>query len=178
MTKKQKEQNEITEYVSLGEAQLHRKYKTKIVEKTITQIESRDGAVTSKSLLEEASTPGHPLHDYFEWDDRIAGPRYRLAQASCMIAAVKYVVKIDKDRENQKPQNVLPEAQKKACVRKMLPLADQSGFADRKVVLNDSESRRSMIERKLGVLRSWCQSVIDIEELSNVRKAVQAALPN
>jgi len=175
MSKKNTSKTQI-EYIPMGEAKLHRRYKTKVVEDALSQIVERDGVVTGKSLLAEATADAHPLHDYFEWDDSVAGHRYRLAQATCMILATKYAAKIRQDRANSKVSNAIDEGTKVTRLRRLLPFAQQPGFGDRATVLSDAESRRAIIERKLGVLRSWCQSVIDIEELEPVREAVLAAI--
>lgn len=42
-------------------------------------------------VVEEASSPEHPLHTRFEWDDRIAGPQYRREQARRLIRSCRIV---------------------------------------------------------------------------------------
>lgn len=53
-------------------------------------------------LVDEASTPGHPLHDYFEWDDGKAGHQHRLHQARQFISSVRIVVKHGPKQEEVK----------------------------------------------------------------------------
>lgn len=52
-------------------------------------IYQKEGALTPELVVETARDPGHPLHDKFEWDDEVAGERYRLAQARTLIRTVK-----------------------------------------------------------------------------------------
>lgn len=46
-------------------------------------------ALTPALLVDVARPPEHPLHDRFEWDDSIAGERYRQVQAAELIRSVK-----------------------------------------------------------------------------------------
>lgn len=55
-------------------------------------IRDEAGALTPRIVLEVARDPEHPLHNRFEWDDSIAGQKYRLAQARELIRmAVEFV---------------------------------------------------------------------------------------
>lgn len=47
------------------------------------------GALTPANIVEAARDDGHPLHHRFEWDDAIAGEKYRLQQARQLIRVVR-----------------------------------------------------------------------------------------
>lgn len=52
--------------------------------KLIEQLElirDKHGDLNDRIVVDEARNPKHPLHDRFEWDDSIAGEKYRLSQA-------------------------------------------------------------------------------------------------
>lgn len=49
------------------------------------------GRVTPTIVVDEARPENHPLHDRFEWNDTIAGEKYRLVQAQQMIRSVKVI---------------------------------------------------------------------------------------
>lgn len=52
-------------------------------------IRSEHGQLTP-AVIVEAATPGdHPLHNRFEWDDTVAGHKYRLQQAKQLIRVVR-----------------------------------------------------------------------------------------
>lgn len=53
--------------------------------KEIEAIEKQYGKVTSDLLLERAKDEENPLHSCFEWDDAVAGHKYRLHQATVLI---------------------------------------------------------------------------------------------
>lgn len=48
-----------------------------------------DGRLTAEALIQAARPPGHPLHNYFEWDDSKAGHQWRLHQARQLIATAR-----------------------------------------------------------------------------------------
>ncbi len=56
---------------------------------TLTAIYTERGRLTPPLVVEEASDPQHPLHSRFEWDDSIAGPKYRERQAADLIRSVR-----------------------------------------------------------------------------------------
>lgn len=53
------------------------------------------GQLTPETVVEAATPEEHPLHSSFEWDDTIAGHKYRLVQASRMIRTVRVVYTTD-----------------------------------------------------------------------------------
>lgn len=49
---------------------------------------NRHGAVTAENVLDDNREEGKPLHGCFEWDDAIAGEKYRLTQAGKLIRSI------------------------------------------------------------------------------------------
>lgn len=45
--------------------------------------------LTPRLVVDEARDQGHPLHNRFEWDDAVAGEKYRQSQAAELIRSVK-----------------------------------------------------------------------------------------
>lgn len=54
-------------------------------------IYARRGELTPAGVVDEARPEGSPLHHRFEWNDGIAGERYRQVQASELIRSVKII---------------------------------------------------------------------------------------
>jgi hypothetical protein len=52
----------------------------------------RQGKLTADDLIAAARSPKHPLHDRFEWDDTVAGQKWRIYQAREIIRSVQVVV--------------------------------------------------------------------------------------
>lgn len=55
----------------------------------LTAIRAEHGVLTAPVVVGVARDPGHPLHDRFEWDDTIAGERFREHQARELIRSVR-----------------------------------------------------------------------------------------
>lgn len=55
----------------------------------LENIRNKHGRLTPALVLEEARSSRHPLHARFEWDDGVAGERYRLEQAHDLISEVR-----------------------------------------------------------------------------------------
>ncbi len=55
----------------------------------LTGIYRRRGELTPQLVVDESRPDNAPLHDRFEWDDSVAGEKYRCVQASSMIRAVR-----------------------------------------------------------------------------------------
>jgi hypothetical protein len=160
-------------YVSKKDMAITREKKTEVIENELEKIVARDGKISAKGLVAEASIASHPLHRYFEWDDSKAGPKYRLAQATSMILATRFVVLLQ-GAKGDVPTAISATKGQAHQVRKLLPNYDgEGGYAERGAVLGSEEARRSIIEKKKSALRSWCNSVVDIDELSSIRAAIE-----
>lgn len=160
------------EYVPKEDAKVVRQRKTAVVEKSLSELVQEHGYVSQQMILDAAQDEKHPLHKYFEWDDTEAARKWRLAQALQMIMATRFVCFLNKDRKAKKVESVVKESRKAVQVRRLLPSFTGDGFRERADVLGDDEARKSLVERKLSVLRSWCSSVIDIDELSPIREGL------
>lgn len=52
-------------------------------------VRAKRGELTPPGVVDEARDPAHPLHARFEWDNEVAGERYRLVQARELIQSVR-----------------------------------------------------------------------------------------
>lgn len=57
----------------------------------LARIAEADGGVRARRVVEVARAPDHPLHAGFEWDDQVAGERYRVVQARTLMRAIIHV---------------------------------------------------------------------------------------
>jgi len=166
----------LVEYISKEQSRVVRKRKTQVIEESLDQIVAQTGMVTAEQVITAAARPEHPLHEYFTWDDTEAAAKWRRAQATAMIIATKYVCYLKEARQKKGKPLAAAASAKAVPVRRFLPAFKAEGFRDRAEVLSDEESRKFLVEKKLSVLRGWCQSVIDIPELSDVRTQVLSAI--
>lgn len=140
--------------------------KSIVIERELDRLISERGPVSAQTIVDAATPEESPLHQYFEWNNDEAARKYRLTQAYAMLLASKFVV------ERQNSTVGVPQLSKE-FVRKFLPCHDEAhGFSTRPEILANDETRKSVVDRKIQVLRSWCSSVVDIQELEGVRKGV------
>lgn len=59
------------------------------------------GELTPRAVVNEARVDGHPLHSRFEWDDAVAGERFRESQAADLIRSVRVVYR---EADGQEPE--------------------------------------------------------------------------
>lgn len=64
-----------------------------IVAKRLAEIASRNnGSLTPDLVVKDAEDSSSPLHELFEWDDGVAGHKYRIEQARHVITSVRVVI--------------------------------------------------------------------------------------
>ncbi len=64
-------------------------------------INENDGKTSTVKILEDAKSKDSPTHDYFIWDNTVAGEKYRLQQARHLYESIVEVVVV-KDKENER----------------------------------------------------------------------------
>lgn len=57
----------------------------------LIEVRTTYGSLTPTHVVDAARPIDHPLHGRFEWDDTIAGEKYRLGQAGELIRSVQIV---------------------------------------------------------------------------------------
>ena len=155
-------------YIEKAELSVPVQKKSLIINNSLKAMIEAKGKVTPQMIVDEAENAKSPLHKFFEWDNSAAAQKYRLMQATNMILSSKFVCMLGE----KKPGSPIVDG-KGHMVRKLLPAYDGAhGFKDRVEVLDDKEARKSIIDRKIAVLRSWCESVVDILELEKTRNGI------
>jgi hypothetical protein len=144
------------------------------VNEELDRIYEQHGMLTKVLLVDTARDPKHPLHRYFEWDDTVAGERWRQEQALQMIRASKYVELLNDARANQVSQVV-----SHVEVRTYLRGRQEKGPAEfkmRNVVLSDADDHAATVEQFRSELRAWCMRVVGIAELQVLRRLIEGEL--
>lgn len=144
--------------------------KAVVIDRELERIYAKHQVVTVDTVLKEAVKATHPLHSYFEWDDKLAGQKYRAVQAYSLIMGSKFVVSLVENGDT--PKSITGSAR----VRKLVSAFRGEGFTLRTDALKDAEKRSAIVDSKRSQLRSWCESVIDIDELSELRRTILTKL--
>lgn len=155
-------------YVEKEDARVQTVRKQVIIDEELVAIHKERGSVDVDSVIERASEPENRLHAYFEWDDGIAADKYRRAQAYAMIMTCKMIAYL---KEEKPPIEV-----KGTQVRKLISSYRGEGFNLRPEALKDKDKKKAFIAKKIGQLRSWVNSTVDIPELSTVREAISTMI--
>lgn len=115
----------------------------------LTGIYQQHGELTPQIVVDEARPLDAPLHDRFEWDDTIAGEKYRLVQASQLIRVVRQ-------------EFVSPDTGEKKFIRAFSSLHESSedgtrqGYAPTEEILENELTRKILLrnmERDIAVLK-------------------------
>lgn len=62
-----------------------------IIGEELERIEAHHGVIDPHVVLDASRPESAPLHDHFEWDDAIAGEKWRLEQSRSLIRSVEIV---------------------------------------------------------------------------------------
>lgn len=118
-----------------------------IADEVLRVVAQHDDQTAPRALLEAARDPSSPLHGCFEWNDAVAGDRYRLAQAAGLYRRVKLqIVRADPERrevffETVRAVTSVPAERTKA---------DSKSYGRTAVVMDDEKRRASVLR---GIVR-------------------------
>jgi len=125
----------------------------------------QNGRLTPTLVVDAARPENHPLHNRFEWNDKIAGEAYRLEQARRLIRSVRVVYREADENEAAR------------TVRAYHAVRDEQGNAYRpveeiqesplltKLLLQDMEREWRQLKRRYGHFEEFIALVRgDLEE--------------
>ena len=123
------------------------------------------GRLTPQIVVDAARPVEHPLHERFEWNDKLAGEAYRLDQARRLIRSVRVTYREADEKEAAR------------TVRAYHSVRDEDGTSYRpleevqesplltKLLLQDMEREWKQLMRRYGMFEDFLQMVRgDLEE--------------
>ena len=127
---------------------------------------SEDKRLHEEAIVDFARPDESPLHDEFEWDDTIAGAKFRLVQAGCLIRRVHVTI--------QKPTG--GEA---VSVRAYVSLASDriegGGYRPILEVMTDEQRYQEMLATALAELENFQRRFRELKELSPILQTIDKA---
>lgn len=114
------------------------------------------GGLTPAAVVEAASSPRHPLHPCFVWDDTEAARKWRDLQARNLINSVRVVVA---GGEAAGPRVAYVSVAVREGGRNYLPAA---------AVMGDDEYRAASLAEAVAALRGWRVRYGHLRELADV----------
>jgi hypothetical protein len=127
----------------------------------LTAIYRKNGELTPQSVVDEARPETAPLHSRFEWDDSIAGEKYRIVQAQQLIRSVR-IEYTDSSGEKKKVRGFFP-------IRDVEESPEKAGYSPTedivqndiclKILLRQLERDIADLKRKYGHLAEFADIV-------------------
>lgn len=124
----------------------------------LTGIYQQHGELTPQIVVDEARPDGAPLHDRFEWNDNIAGEKYRLVQAAQIIRAVRieYISPGSEEKKFIRAFSSLHQASEDGIHQGYAPTEEVlENPLTRKILLRNMERDISILKRRYGHLAEF-----------------------
>jgi hypothetical protein len=122
--------------------------------KALKKLMKRDGKLHPRTVVDEARDESSPLHKHFEWDDSIAGEKYRLEQARTLICNVRIIPDEGSKKSVRAFVNLLPER------------FDGGGYRLASEVIGNAELRQQLIKTAIIELAAWRKRHSDLMDLA------------
>lgn len=132
-----------------------------IVGHEFEKIEKKYGEVTSEYVVQLAQPEDSPIHNIFEWDDAVAGHKYRLSQATKMICAL--VKEVDGDL---KPKSMR--------VRAYVDVSENANgkFINVESAFKNADTKEIVLKRAKVEAEAFKQKYKNLEELGGIIKEI------
>ena len=132
-----------------------------IVGKHFEKIEKEYGKLDRKIVLDSARSEKSPIHSLFEWDDSIAGEKYRLQQATNLI------INLDVEVQTEK---------KPIICRAFVNVTDEKKgtFINVETAFKAEETREVVLDRALRELKAFENKYKNLKEFSELFDLIES----
>lgn len=125
----------------------------------LDRIRQAEGTLTPGVVVDAARDPSNILHTSFEWDDAIAGEKYRIVQAGKLIRSLRVVPRV-----GASPQPAMLSVQ--TGEKK-----NERSYATVRDVMNDPAARRQFLIEELDRIIRLLERTSAYPEMEPLRKA-------
>ncbi len=136
------------------------------VHSELEKIRKRDGGISPGAVIERAKAKNNAMHKEFEWDDTVAGEKFRLTQARTMIGAVQVIY----TEAPERPAKAFTLTTKVAE-----PLDDeppQRVYQDTREALSDPVMRDEVLGNAIREALAFRRKYAELQELAQVFAAL------
>ena len=126
---------------------------------TVTQKLEEEGRLTASELVNESRPENAPLHAEFEWDNAVAGEKYREHQARNIIHSLVIVT------EQQEPQKVYYHLYK-----------DEPRYKSVEVILQNPDETEVMLKNAKREMEAFAKRYRRLEALTRVVEVIEETL--
>lgn len=131
----------------------------------LANIEEKKGILTPTIVIQEAKKKKSVMHDYFEWDDSIAGPKYRIHQARQLMNHIEVEIINNGDKE--------PERIKMFHNIQIIDDSKDRAYLSLSTIISSADYRNQIIEKALKELQAWQHRYLQYAELKPIFKAIK-----
>lgn len=126
--------------------------------------------VRPHDVVKDAESASSPYHKFFEWDDKKAGPKFRLQQARALLQHLKVIYTDEEGNE--------VSVRKYVRVRLSTPAEHElrSGYTPRVKVLKTSYLREQVVEMAKTMLESFKRRFRMFTEIEATYPHIDAAI--
>lgn len=108
--------------------------------------EENGDVLTPIQIIEKAKPKNSPIHEFFEWDDTIAGEKWRLWQARYLIGRIEIIVQSDGEEDQIRAFHNISVQDGKDHER---------GYVTLKDVQSNQDYLEIVLENALDEIKSW-----------------------
>jgi len=127
--------------------------------------EKNGGSLKPEVVVEEARDKNSVLHDYFQWDNKKAGERWRIFQARQLINHIEYVIEYE-EQEKTVPLFI-------SIVRQDADEKPRREYVSIDVVAKDKDLYELTLQEALKELMAWQMKYQNLKELREIFGAIE-----
>lgn len=136
----------------------------------LEKIDKESDGIKPEMVVEKAKDKSSPLHDYFQWDDSIAGERWRIHQARSLINKLDIIIQYEGE------EKAVP-----AFISIVVKVTEKETrkYRSSEFIAKDKDLREQVIKEALNDLFLWREKyrlLHELAEIFNVIKKVQKEL--
>lgn len=159
-----------------------------IVGGVLSEIEERDGEVTSKAFLDASRDEESPTHSLFEWDDSIAAERWRMRQSQGIIGQLQIEVVIEEVEDSVTDVELHVEEVPAENIRRVPAYVNTNSYGrfgagknttgsyvNLETAMSDEDKRKVVLENVLNELSVYQRKYFMYQELTEIFEAIDSA---
>lgn len=131
----------------------HIKADANVVGRVCEELE-KEGRLNAQELVDVSRDEGAPMHDLFEWDDKVAAEKYRYVQAQQYIRSI-----------------VVRQTDRQITTRAFSSIANKQYVSTTKA-LSKADTRRVILRNAMNELRAFKSKYQSLKELDGVINAI------
>ena len=131
----------------------------------LERIAKADGKISPRKLVKMARSGDSPIHEFLEWDDKMAGESFRIMQARKIISHFEVELSFNGETTVEKAFFNLEFNEEKS--------ENQNGYVDLETVVTTKEYQDQVVENALKELIAWKDRYKRYQALNAIFEAIE-----